>query len=206
MYRGWLSDRDKTLLLFQRFQGWYRSYGLTKEQELCLLNLHCTIQILTCTVQLRLCLNSAVQLEQQHHFQHLYPHWFIWQRTIKLLFEIIFFLFTFCLSYVEVKRVRQMGFKLHVQGFWNQVSMFVVFLCIIGTTIFIERSFIISQIMHQYRESHGKTFVIFNLGILWDNIFIFLIFAPFSHFSISVRKIFLLTREKSVLGKWLVEV
>ncbi|CAG2220693.1 PKD1L2 [Mytilus edulis] len=96
------------------------------------------------------------------------------KEIIKLLFEIIFFLFTFFLSYIEVKRIRQMGFKLYVKGFWNQVSMFVVILCIIGISIFIERYIIISQIMHQYREGHGKTFVNFNLAILWDNIFIYI--------------------------------
>ncbi|VDH94803.1 blast:Polycystic kidney disease and receptor for egg jelly-related protein [Mytilus galloprovincialis] len=96
------------------------------------------------------------------------------KEIIKLLFEIIFFLFTFFLSYIEVKRIRQMGFKLYVKRFWNQVSMFVVILCIIGISIFIERYLIISQVMNQYREGHGKTFVNFNLAILWDNIFIYI--------------------------------
>ncbi|XP_052065752.1 polycystic kidney disease 2-like 2 protein [Mytilus californianus] len=102
-------------------------------------------------------------------------HYSTSKEIMSLVFEIVFFLLTIFLSYIEIKKIRLVSLKTYFKMFWNKLSMFMLILCYTSMAIFIERFRVITQILRQYR-SHGRdSYINFSLAILWDCILFYIL-------------------------------
>ena len=82
--------------------------------------------------------------------------------------EVLFLLFNIAFTYIEIKRYRKLGRKEYFQDIWSfaEILQLAVAYTVVG--LFFQRMVSASDILEQYRESHGQKFVSFYTAIAWD--------------------------------------
>ncbi|XP_076116543.1 polycystin-1-like protein 2 [Mytilus galloprovincialis] len=102
-------------------------------------------------------------------------HYSTSKEITSLVFEIVFFLLTIVVSYIEIKKIRLVGLKMYFKRFWNKLSMLMLILCYTSMAIFIERFRMITHIIQQYRSDGKDSYINFSLAILWDCILFYIL-------------------------------
>ncbi|XP_071135417.1 uncharacterized protein [Mytilus edulis] len=116
-----------------------------------------------------------------------------------LVFEAIFLVLTILFSYIEIRKIRFIGFCTYFKIFWNKLSMFMLILCYTATVIFIVRYRRTTIVLRQYRDSGNNSYINFSLAILWDSILFYILAVLTAVTSMKFLQLLMLTHKLKYL-------